>query len=135
MCKKNKVINYDKEHYKRKCRAVEEVLEEMGIQHRTYHYKEQGIRYPVRMTACVGKLPSGECVRGLAICSSEDNFCRPVGRYYSLVRVLKAAIHGRNCEAVNRDEVFGRLAAIPKHKAHWNIPLTEWEQSLFGEVA
>jgi hypothetical protein len=119
--KEMKILNYNSKEYKQKCRCLRDQLHLKGIK---YRFEEKECESGARVTLCYGILPSGECVRGAAICSSEDNYCRAVGQFYAMVRVLKAAKHKMSDEYITRPEVYRRLEAdvrwIPVAKAEWN---------------
>jgi len=115
------MCNYDGREYKVKCQRLREQLKDRIHKYIVYNDKD---KRGARLTICVGVSKDGTISRGIAICSPEDNFCRAVGQFYAMKRVLKANKHKKMME---RGTVLalGDLRGIPKVQWDTNVSMEE----------
>jgi len=135
MKSKSKTLNYDSKKYKRKCNALNQQMKENGLKYALYELNDA--KKEKRVTYCIAEMPSGEYIRGRSFCSSEDNYCKAVGNFYAMKRVLSARKHRRDVEFVGRQEMerFRNSATIIDTlyapKAQWNVVPTMPESLFF----
>jgi len=118
------MCNYDGREYKIKCKRLREQLRDRI--HKYIIYNNAGYRGE-KITVCVGVGQDGTIARGIAICNPEDNFCRAVGQFYAMKRVLKAYKHKKNMEQSSLP-VLGDLRGVPK--VQWNTKVSLLEEAL-----